>query len=362
MYSNKLLINIQQLLQNISVIRSLLPNDVKYLLPIKSNAYGHGAVTIAKITEYMIDYFGVANIYEAIELRTNSIVKPILIFGTFVPKDLFDVINNNIEITIASLYKAKEIKDFCNLNNMKIKVQIKVDTGLNRIGMRSDTVIDLIDFIICTDCFIFMGLYSHLVDSNCNDITQVQCLLFQQTLDYINSKYNVDYLAHMLNSMGVINYQQYYLNMVRPGILSYGVCDIASQYGINPCMHLESEVVFIKGVRKGYGIGYEHTYTTSYDTLIATVPIGYGHGYRRSLSNVGRVLINEKFYNIVGNVCMDMLMIEVDSSISLGDKVILIGQQGEKQITFNEIAHLCDTITYEVLCNLSDSIPRVYLN
>lgn len=371
-------INQSQFKTNLVMINRLLKNNdstPKLCLPVKANAYGHGLVEISRLAEPIVDYLAVARTEEGITLRTNGIKKPILVFGTFTVEQITELILNNLEITIPSVLRAQQTIDICRQLKKTCKVHIKVDTGMNRIGIRAENAWTLINLVLDSPELQLVGIYSHLASSDkLNDsYTHEQITKFQQIATKIK-QVDSNIICHLANSGGVCHYPESYFDMVRPGILSYGYLP-NTQYdralktqnspldSIKPCFSLKSQVAYFKVVPSGSMISYNQQYMTKQQTRIITLPIGYGDGYRRGLSNTGEVLINGKKYTISGTICMDMMMVDIGSqdSIHVGDNVVLIGKQGNHEITLESMAEKCNTITYEILCDFNDRITRVYV-
>lgn len=374
MYDTCIEISKIKLIQNVLNIKYFINrvnNAIKICIPLKANAYGHDISLVSKVLEEYVDYFAVAMLSEAIVLRNLGITKSILIFGAYTDNQIVDLVNNNVEITISSLYKAKLMVDYCKLHNKKVKVHIKVDTGMSRVGIKAENAKELIDYVLSNNQYIqLVGVYSHLVNSEyINDsITNNQINLFKSIVEYVKSRDNA-IICHLANSGGVLNYSDSYFDMVRPGILTYGYKP-SSDLKLNnldllvqPVLSLKSHVTYFKVVAKGTGISYNHTYHTLNQTRILTIPIGYGDGYRRSLSNIGEVIVRSKKYTIVGNICMDMLMVDIGQDEAyVGDEVILVGSDGNNTIYLDDIAKLCNTITYEILCGFNVRIPRILVD
>ncbi len=360
-------INSKQLITNLTIIRKQT-NQAKLCLPVKANAYGHGLVAVSQIVEPFVDYIAVACVDEGVKLRQNGITKPILVFGAFSEMQITDLINYNLEITLSSLFKARLLIDYCIKMQKNALVHIKVDTGMNRIGVRPENAKKLIDFVLEHKCIKLVGVYSHFASSNqAGDLfTMEQINKFKEITTYVKSQdHNI--ICHIANSGGVCNFPESYFDMVRPGIMVYGylpnILPSNSPFNqIRPCFNLKSRIVYFKTVAKGQGISYDHKYITTEQTRVVTIPIGYGDGYRRSLSNIGEVIIHGHKYTISGTICMDMFMVDIGphGHCNIDDEVVLIGTQGDQEITLESIANKCNTITYEILCDFNDRIPRIY--
>ncbi len=359
-------VDLQQFKQNIRAIKQYI-GQCKFCLPIKANAYGHGLIPIAKAAvEENIDYLGVSCLQEGALLRDAGIQIPILVMGAIHEQQIEELLNYQLEFTISSLYKAKITAEKCIQLQQKGKVHVEVDTGMQRTGVRPDSAIDLLNYLYSMKCFEVVGLYSHLAtgDSPNNDIAKDQIRVFQQFTKQYTSKQGKNILCHLSNSGGVCYYPEAHMDMVRPGLLAFGYFPRSSNkllQTIEPFFSIKAKISYFKVVGKNQGISYGHTYITNKETRIVTVPVGYGDGFRRALSNCGEIIIRDKRYPIIGTICMDQFMVDIDHNEAyVGDVVTLIGKENKTQITLEEIANLCDTIPYEILCGFNDRLPRFY--
>jgi alanine racemase len=365
MHATKIEIDTLQFIQNLQAIRNKV-SKVKICLPVKANAYGHGILKIAQIAEPYIDYLAVACLDEGQLLRQNGITRPILVFGAFGAEDVAGLIANKLEITISSTLKATQIAMYCRDTGQTARVHIKVDTGMNRVGVRVETAPELLNYVLSLPELELVGVYSHLASADEEDKTHTldQISKFKQIVKLARSL-KPDIICHLANSAGVCYYPDSYFDMVRPGILSYGYFPRTldeSLAHIRPCFSLKSRVIYTKIVEQGQGISYNHRYITTSRTRVVTIPIGYGDGYPRMLSNIGEILLRNNKYTISGTICMDMLMVDIgENGIGyVDDEVVLIGQQGNSEITLSSVATKCQTIIYEILCGFNDRIPRIY--
>lgn len=357
-------IDLKSFKKNIHAIKKEVNNRL-LLLPIKANAYGFGLYPIAKAAlEAGVDYLGVAFVQEGIELRKANINAPILVLSAFLEEHIPELIEYDLEFTISSHLKADLVLKYCEKMNKPAKVHIKVDTGLGRTGMRPETALLLIEKLKQYTLIKVIGIYSHLAtsDKENDPVCFEQIHLFDRFMKTIDPQKKL--ISHIANSGAIEYYPQENClkEMVRPGLLCFGYAH-SPKYKelVKPCFSLKSKVSFFKVAFEGAGISYGHTYKAAKQTRIVTIPIGYGDGYRRSLSNRGKVLIRNKQYPIVGTVCMDQLMVDIGNDEAyVGDEVVLIGKQGDKEISLEEIASLTDTIPYEIFCGFTARIPRIY--
>ncbi len=359
-------VDLEQFRKNVSLIRGHIGHRL-LCLPIKANAYGHGLCAIGNAAEEAgVDYLAVAHLQEAITLRLAGIHLPILVLGAIHEDQIFDLIHFDLEFSISSKFKADLVAEQCRKLAKTCRVHLEVDTGMQRTGVRSATAPSLFQHLKDLGCFEVVGIYSHLATADApNDpFTLRQIEAFRSLID--NPVFqDTRIIRHLANSGGTLFFPDAHLDMVRPSLITFGY--LPGTYpetlqGIAPCLSLKAKVSYFKVVEQGEGVSYGHSHITSKRTRIVTIPVGYGDGYRRSLSNRGSVLIRGKKFPIVGKVCMDQFMVDVgDQEVRVGDEVVLIGKQGDQEIPLMEIASLCDTIPYEVLCLFNDRLPRIYV-
>ncbi len=341
---------------------------VKICAIIKSNAYGHGLLQVAKVLNKLsnIEFFGITSIEEGILLRKYGIKKNILLLGSIYPFENFkEIINYNITPTISSILVMKEFDKYLKKINKKINFHLKIDTGMGRIGILPESVLKFVEQYKKLNNLYCEGLYTHF--SSASDDKEYTIYQLQQFKKFFNIllSYNIKpkYL-HTANSAAAILYPETYFNLIRPGLIIYGLkpfSKVEKILEIEPVLSLKSKIVFLKTLPKNKYISYSKTYKTTKKTKVATIPIGYADGFLRKMSNKGKVLIKGEFCNIIGRVTMDMIMVDVSNikDVSVGDEVILIGKQNDKIITVEEIAELCETINYEITTILSQRIPRI---
>lgn len=349
MNRNDCVIDLRNLIYNVDQIKK--HTSKKVIAVVKADAYGHGAIEIAKALVDNVAYLAVACLEEALELRNAKIEKPILILGHTDPEDFDVAAKMDITITIHNLNQLDNV----NINN-KLKVHIKVDTGMNRIGFNNiDDVLKAIQLIKQNDLMYLEGIFTHYATADCDEaFYQEQRNKFEDILKCTN--YQFDYI-HSSSSAASINYGEDLTNAIRPGILLYGIKPSFNiDFDLKPVLSLYSKVIQLKKISAGERIGYGNAYITKEDMIIATIPIGYGDGWLRRNAIVP-VYINGNYCNVVGRICMDMLMVKVNEDTKLGDKVELIGPH----ITADDIASKTETISYEVVCNLGRRLERNYI-
>ena len=348
MNRNKCIINLNNLIYNLDQIKE--HTGKKIIAVVKADAYGHGAVEIAEAIEDKIDYLAVACFEEAVELRNNGIVTPILILGHTESDKFEEASKKNITVTI---------HDFSQLDvntGGKLKVHIKIDTGMNRIGFNSlDDAKRALSIMMKTNYYDIEGIFTHYATADCDKQFYLeQRHKFEEIVESLD--YEFKYI-HSSSSAASINYGEDLTNAVRPGIILYGIkpsYDI--DFSLKPVLSLYSKIIHLKKISAGERIGYGNSYIVKEDMVIATVPIGYGDGWLRRNATVP-VYINGQYCEIVGRICMDMMMVKVDETAKLGDEVELIGNH----ISADDVASKTDTISYEVVCNLGKRLKRNYV-
>ncbi len=350
---------------NIRQIRACI-GPRKIMAIVKANAYGHGILEVTKrAIANGVEYIGVGFLEEGLFLRQNDIDAPILVMGGILGYQVKKFIQNDLEITVSSLELAKHISE--SSGGQKARVHLKIDTGMERIGVSAGFAVEFVKRVAQLKNLEIVGIYSHFATSDEGDraFADVQWQRFDDVLNEIR-KIGIDIpLKHMANSGAIANITDSLGDLVRPGISLYGIYpspQVSRALDLRPVLTLSSKVVFIKNVAANTGISYGHTYKTDRACRIVTVPIGYGDGYSRLLSNKAHVLIRGHRYPVVGAVCMDQLMVNVgDDAVDVGDPVVLIGRMGSAEVTASELADKMGTIPYEVTCMINARVPRLYI-
>lgn len=362
-------VNLDAIYRNVVKLKQMTPDGTKMCAVIKTDGYGHGAVPIAHRLHGVADWFAVATIEEALELRQVGIAEPILILG-FTQSDCYeDLIRYQIRPTIYALEDAKALSEVAVRMQQTARVHIKLDTGMGRLGFRpGPEAVKEIWEIAKLPCIEIEGMFTHFAKADEKDKTSVnhQLALYMQMAGELKEAGISIPIRHCSNSAGIIDNHGRELDMVRAGIVIYGLYPsdevMKENVELEPALELKSHVVFVKTVPAGTGISYGSTFVTDKEMVIATVPVGYGDGYPRLLSNKGSVLIRGVRVPILGRVCMDQFMVDVTQipDVERGDEVTLIGKDGDEEISADEIAKLTGTINYEVVCDLGKRIPRSY--
>lgn len=358
---------------NVKNIRGLLKDGTRLLAVIKADAYGHGAVEVAKslLFDGGADYFGVATYGEAEQLRRAGINTPVLILGAVFGDEYAELVKDNITLTVFDFDTAKKLSDTAKKLGKTAKIHIKIDTGMARIGfLPSEDAVEEIIKISKLDGIEIEGMFSHFAKADEADKmpTRVQFEKFMFIKNELLKRGIKIPICHICNSAGIIDFPEYHLDMVRSGIITYGYypSDFVNKDALKleSAMSFKSRVVHIKTVEAGTSVSYGGTFTAKEKMKIATVSAGYADGYNRLLSNKADVIINGVRCRVLGRVCMDQLMVDAThlKNINLGDEVILFGKSGNNKVTVEETAEIMGTINYEVMCGLSRRVPGVYIH
>ena len=361
-------VNLDYLRYNLEQIR-IHTQHRPVMAVVKSNAYGHGMPIVAKLFEKLgVDCLGVALLEEGIILRESGISLPIVVFGGVFAKQLPDYLKWNLEFFISSEFILRETEKICESLHQQATVHLKLDSGMGRLGTLAEKSEGFIEEVVRSRFMIVKGVCSHLAcsDDPKDPLTNEQIDRFLKAVSVFERLGEPLPLRHLANSGGILYFPQSHLDLIRPGILLYGVYPNSSSPNVldlRPALQLKSQVSFHKSIPKGFSVSYGSTWTPVDETEISTIPLGYGDGFLRQLSNRGEVLIRGKRRAIVGRVCMDQFMVNSEDEIlEEGDQVVLIGKQDEHTITVEEISVWAETIPYEILTNLNDRIPRIYSN
>jgi len=351
---------------NFQAVRKTVPRT-KIIAIVKADAYGHGLLPISHYLEKLkADYLGVGFLEEGVTLRDAGIKMPIVVLGGVAGFQIDYFMEYNLELTASSHVILSEIDRRARRMNKKARVHLKIDTGINRIGVNFRRAKEFLLAAAELPAVEVASVYSHLASAESDPaFTTEQGKRLGDLAPLAEKIFGRKVPFHLLNSAGIINDPKDAMDWVRPGLMLYGMTpDISylSRNLVKPVMSLKSEVVFVKRVPKGEGISYGLTYITHKETNIATIPIGYGDGYPVRLSNKGEVLIGGKRYPVAGKVCMDQIMVDVgDDRIRVGEEVVLIGQQGNDRITVEKICHQTGAVPYEITVGIKSRVPRLYI-
>ena len=363
-------ISLEAIEHNIREVKKRLPEGVKLLGVVKANAYGHGAVPVASYLENQVDYFATATIEEAVELRENGISAPILILGYVSPSQYGDLVEYDITQTIDSYAQALALEKEAARQNRKAKAHLAVDTGMTRIGFQvTEHDADVAAKIADLPHIELEGMFTHFSCADQEDKTycSMQMEKYDKMTALLAERGVTIPLRHICNSAGIMEFDDHRFEMVRSGIITYGIYPSEEvkkeRLDLIPALSWKSHVIHVKEVGPGIGVSYGATYVTEKPmTRIATVSAGYADGYPRALSNQGCVLIHGKKAPIIGRICMDQMMVDVTDipDVQVEDVVTLVGTDGDETITIEEIANPAARFDYEMLCDISSRVTRVY--
>jgi alanine racemase len=361
----RILVDLDALSHNLAAIRAHVRVPVMGI--VKANAYGHGLVPVARHLQAQgVDQLGVAFLEEGIALRAAGIDLPVLVLGGIFGPQAAEFIANDLEITVSSLDKLRQVEAAAEALGRKATIHLKIDTGMERIGVHSYSAGPFIEAAVASRWCVLKGIYSHLAcaDDPDSPMTALQVERFAEACAHFQRLGAPMPLRHLANSGGVLHFPDTWLDMVRPGILLYGVQpDLASRrtVDVRPALSLVSQVVYFKVVKAGHPISYGATWAPQRDTRVVTVPIGYGDGYPRALASRGQVLLHDKRHPIVGRICMDQFMVDIGQDSAWNeDEVVLVGTRDGTTIGIEALAEAAGTIPYEILTRLAERIPRLY--
>lgn len=338
------------------------------LAAVKADAYGHGAIEVSRMIERTgaADWLGVATVGEGLELRAAGITLPVLKLSVARGEEVAAAVAAGLTLCVVDEDSILEAGAAATALGTTASVHLKVDTGMRRIGCEPELAPSLAQRVDATPGVRLEGLFSHLPISDSprgEEFTRGQVALFARTAREVEAARGPVPLKHLANSGAVLGHPDTWFDLVRPGIMIYGAYpdpEAARTVPLLPALEWRTRVSFVKRVPAGETVGYGRTWTAPRDTWVATVPVGYGDGYSRLLSNRGRMLVRGRSYPIAGRVCMDQTMIDLgpDTDVTVGDEVVLVGRSGTDEITTSEVAGLMGTIPYEVTCLITRRVGR----
>jgi alanine racemase len=360
-------VNLPRLRKNVEAIRShVVPARV--MVMIKANAYGHGVDGVAPFIEPYVDYFGVALPEEGIHLRELGVTKSILVAGGTLPEQVRFFADYDLTLTGSSIELLDAAEEISRSTGRRIKTHLKIDTGMERVGVREYEAEMLIEKSAACSHLAIEGIYTHLANSELRDKTNssLQLERFQEVLSiYDKRSMPVPLLRHVCNSGGILNLPEAHFDIVRPGLLFYGVYpgdEVDRVVDVKPALTWRSRVAYSKITRPGRPVGYGSLWQTQAETRIVTIPCGYADGYFRRMTNQAQIILNGRKYPQVGRICMDQFMVNVgDDEARVGDGVVLLGESEDERISAEDLAGWMGTNEYEVLTNISARVPRVYI-
>lgn len=353
-------VNLSKFESNVRLLRERA--GVKIMLVLKADAYGHGATPLGRLAEekQIAEMFGVASIEEGIELRAAGLKTPILVLGSTFPFEGFEVaLRHDLAVTVASLRAADAVIAAAEKTGKKAVCHVKQDTGMGRIGARRPGAVKILERLSASKHIILEGFYTHLSMADNAPAREQQIKYFDEAIAQAAAKNIFPPLKHVCATHGVLTAKKHY-DMARIGIGAYGG---VIGYGLEGILTLKSKIVYIKDVRANVGISYNAEFITPKPMRLATIPIGYGDGYLRAASGKAEVLINGERRPLLGNITMDMVMADITGmeNVDTGTEVVLLGQQGQEEITTTEAALKAGTISYEVTTLITKRVPRIYV-
>ncbi len=355
-------INLDSLKSNFLQVKRIIGNRVGVISIVKADAYGHGAVSVSKaLIESGSDMLGVATVEEALELRESSIRAPIVLLGGIQPEEAESAIKNDLTPSIFSLASAQAINKYAEKSGKAVRYHLKVDTGMNRLGVDSGEICDFLNHISDLKNLEMEGVFTHFAnaDGESRDYTLNQISVFRALLSLINQSGFYPRYVHSANSAAIQRFYESHMNLVRPGIMLYGSGGIKG-CELRPVMILKTKIIQIKRIPSGASVSYGGTFVATRPTIIATLPIGYADGYMRRLSNRARVSVRGTTAPVIGTVCMDLAMIDVTEvpGVEIGDEVVVFG---DERVSVEDVARWADTIPYEILSTVGKRVRRVYV-
>jgi alanine racemase len=360
-------VSLARLAENFRAIQAAVAPAV--VMPIvKANAYGHGLVEVARhLVGLGATSLGVAFLEEAVALRQAGVALPILVMGGILGNQIPLFLRHELTLTASSIDKLRQIDETAREMRVTARVHLKIDTGMERIGVHYYSARGLLERAAESRRTVVEGIYSHFANADAADLgsARLQLARFHEVIEWYDKQGLAPPVRHIANSGAILQLPESHLDMVRPGILLFGVypsAEVRRTIAVRPALSWKSRVVYFKVVTPGHPVSYGSTWQTDHPVRVVTVPVGYGDGYFRALSNVARVVIRGKKYPVVGRVCMDQIMVNIEWDTAYnGDPVVLLGADGEEAITCEDLAEWAGTIPYEVLTNINTRVPRVYV-
>jgi alanine racemase len=367
----KAYINLQALVDNYRALQQQAGREMKVLPVIKANAYGHGAVKVAAaLRKIGVDFFAVATVAEALEIKKAGIAGRFLVLGSLYRDDLQHLHDGGIVPVVWQPDVVQELAEYAAEQNIRITVQVKIDTGMHRAGVPLVEAGELVRKVDACPHLVLEGVLSHLAVADGSTAADIKYTRWQQEnfyrqLDEMKQVNIEPFFIHLSNSAGIVRCASGPCNLCRAGIMLYGSYpepEFLDEIKLRPVMEVKTAVVMLKLLQPGEAISYGCTYRAERETTVALVPVGYADGLRRRLSNAGHMLVGGRRVPVIGRVCMDWTMIDVTDvpGVAVGDEVVIIGRQGREVISAEEMAAQLDTISYEVFCAWGRRVPRIY--
>lgn len=361
-----LYVNLDYITENFHAIQKQV-GDATVMPILKANAYGHGLIEVARhLVDQGARQFGVAFLEEAILLREAGIKIPILVLGGILENQIPLFIQNDLALTASSIEKLQQIDDTASKMGKQAHVHLKIDTGMERIGVHYYSAEPLLEASLTCKHTSIDGIFSHFANADAADLSSAKMQLdrFLEVLQFYEKRSLPTPTRHIANSGGILQLPESHLDMVRAGIVLYGVYpshEVKKTFPVKPALSWKSRVVYFKVVKPGHPVSYGSTWESDHMVRVVTVPVGYGDGYFRSMSGKAEVIIRGKRYPVVGRICMDQSMVNIEwETAYVNDEVILIGSSGDETITCEDLAEWAGTIPYEILTNINTRVPRIY--
>ena len=361
-------VNLGAIRRNFRALKSRLQSGVRMLAVIKADAYGHGATAVGRTLEQAgADMFGVALVEEGVALRKSGIRTPILVMGIAPEDEVVEAMQNDLAVTVDSVTTAGVLQEHAVAFGRTARVHLKIDTGMNRLGLRTEEVPEAATAIAHMDHLKLEGAYTHFAcaDEDDEKPSQDQLVQLKSALAGLRSAGVLPPLVHAANSAAILRITSAHFDMVRSGLALYGIRPYEAAPGndLRPVLTLKSRVMHLKRVRRGEGVSYGHRWKAPRDSLLGVLPVGYADGYRRILSNRAQVRISGRLCPVRGTICMDATMVDLTDvpGAAVGMEAVLLEAAHDSPLSAAALAALCETIPYEILTGISSRVPRVYI-
>ncbi len=359
-------IDLSRFRNNLNNIKNLSA-QTQVMAVIKANGYGHGLLEMARAIQNQVTYLAVSSVSEVLELRENGIETPVFLFGRFFGEELLTAVNTRAALSVSSYQEAQEIAQIADQTGRSVTIHIKIDTGMGRLGIPEHEAFSTIQKIALLKGLSLEGIFTHFPTAEREDgFTEAQFQKFGLLIEALESKGISFALRHASNSAASLKLKSPILNLIRPGLILYGIPPVESasiRQLFPPVLSLKSRIILLKQLEPGESVGYGREYPITERCTIATLPIGYSHGYPVHLSSKSFVLFNGKRYPVAGRVSMDYLCVNLgNTEAHIGDEVTLIGEDGGDSLRAEDLAQWAGTIPYEIVTRLSSRLPRIYLD
>ncbi len=357
-------IDLSAILHNLKVIRSLLSQGTKVMGVVKADAYGHGLVEVGKAIEETVDFLGVSSLEEGVRLREAGVKKPILNLLPVLPEEVGEALHWDIGLALTNGWILDALEREAKRQGKAFRVHIKVDTGMGRLGVVAKETVGFVEEVLKRKGILLEGIYTHFASAE-NDVefTRHQLEEFKKSI-YELTRRGIDIpLKHCANSSALLRFPEAHLDLVRPGLLLYGVSPLEEDLiDLRPAMSVKTRLLQVKSLPAGHGVSYGRTHILKRDSRVGVIPVGYAQGFFRFFSNKGKVLVRGKEAPIIGVVCMDQCVIDLtdNPSAQIGDEVVVMGGVGDKGLGAKDLARMAGIIPYEILLSFGKQLPRFY--